>query len=323
MITSKPKITVLMPAYNAAQYISQAIDSVLMQTFEDFELLIINDGSTDDTEYIIRAYRDKRIRLINQSNQGIAAALNMGLLNATAGMIARFDADDICLPGRLQLQYDFLITHKDHVIVGSDADYIDKDGHYVFTCRLPAHSNDELQALALTHCPFIHSAVLFYKQAVLAAGGYNNNAYAFQDHLLWAKLIKLGKVANLSRVLMKVRLNPGSISIDEKWRTRRFREIKASCLQQGQITEQEGKELLGILKGQDNFKVKAGSYYSLLGKKYLWNNHQPKKARMNLKRAIHIYPARLDSYAILLLSFFPKEFIQWLYKQKIHKSIAP
>ena len=320
MKITEPKITVLMPAYNAEKYIDKAILSVLEQTFTDFELLIINDGSVDATEKIIRAYTDERIRLINQPNQGIAAALNMGLLNANAALIARFDADDICMPGRLMAQYNFLLEHPDHIIVGTDADYIDMNGDYVFTCHMPAHSNGDIQDLTQNKCPFIHSAVLFRKAFIIEAGGYDTNAYAFEDHLLWSKVLRAGKAANLSQILLQVRLNPESISIDEKWRTKRYREIKSGAIRRGNITEEEGRELLGILKQQDNRKIKEGSYYSLLAKKYLWDNHQPDKARINLAKAIKIHPARIDSYAIMALSFFPKGFINWMYKMKLQKN---
>src|SRR5579862_87429 len=101
-----PKVTVLMPCYNAAGYIAHAIESVLQQTMKDFELLIINDGSTDNTVEIIQFFNDDRIVLLDQNRLGIAAALNRGLIFARAGYIARFDADDICAPDRLQKQYD-------------------------------------------------------------------------------------------------------------------------------------------------------------------------------------------------------------------------
>lgn len=130
----------------------------------------------------------------------------------------------------------------------------------------------------------------------------------------------LGKVCNMKEKLIKYRYNPESLTIDEKWRTRRFREIKYKAIQKGNITAQEGKELLDILKQQNNPKIKEGSYYLLLGKKYLWDNHQPKKARSNLKKAIRIHPGRLDSYAIMALSFFPKSFIEWLYKKKFERA---
>lgn len=316
---NKPLITVLMPAYNAEKYIAEAIDSVLDQTFGNFELLIINDGSLDSTPKIIESYNDPRIRLINQANQGIAAALNMGLLNARAELIARFDADDICMPDRLKTQYDFLLENPGYIIVGTDAHYITMDGEYVFSHSMPAHTNQQIQELTVSKCPFIHSSVLFYKDPILKAGGYDTHAYAFQDHLLWSKVIKEGKAVNIAKPLLKVRLNPESISIDEKWRTKRYHEIKSGSIRRGNMTEQEGRELLSILKKQNNPRIKEGSYYSLLGKKYLWDNHQPEKARINLKKAIRIHPGRLDSYAIMALSFFPKEFINWIYKRKLNR----
>lgn len=314
-----PRITVLMPAYNAEKYIGQAITSVLNQTFTDFELLIINDGSIDTTKQIIESFEDSRIRLINQTNQGIAAALNIGLLNAKAGLIARFDADDICMPERLMIQYNFLSDHPDYIIVGSDAEFIDMNGNYVYTRSLPAHTNEEIQGLGLDKSPLIHSAVLYRKASIMQAGGYNAHAHGFEDLLLWSKVIKQGKVHNLSQKLLQVRLSPGSISVDRKWHTKRFREIMIGSIRKGNISEAQGIELLDILRKQNTPKIKEGSYYSLLGKKYLWDNHQPEKARINLKKAIRIHPGRVDSYAIMALSFFPRGVINWLYKKKFDK----
>lgn len=316
---SLPDITVLVPAYNAAKYIARAIDSVLAQSFANFELLVINDGSTDDTQLVIESFNDPRIRLINQTNQGVAAALNIGLLNARAELVARFDADDICMPHRLQLQYDFMRSHPAHVLVGSNAHYINKNGEYVFTETLPAYDHDAIRELEPMKCPFIHSAVMFRKSCILEAGGYDTLAFAFEDHLLWSKIIQYHKTANLPQVLLQVRLNPGSVSIDERWRTKRFHEIKSGAIRQGFISEDESAELLLILKKQDTWKIKHASYYSLLGKKYTWDNHQPRKARHCLRRAISIHPGRLDSYAIMALSFFPKEFINWMYRRKWQK----
>ena len=315
-----PLITVLMPAYNAEKYIGEAIASVLGQTFADFELLIINDGSTDTTRQIIDSFTDPRIRLINQTNQGVAPALNIGLLNAKADIIARFDADDICMPERLGMQYDFLMNNPGYIIVGSNADYIDMDDEFVFTGRMSAYSDEDIRLAIFSNCPLIHSTIMYRKETVLKAGSYNTHAYAFEDHLLWSKLLGYGKACNLPVILVKVRLAPESVSIDEKWRTRRFHEIKYGSIRRGDITEQEGKELLAILKRQNNPKIKEGSYYSLLGKKYLWDNHQPGKARSNLKKAIRIHPGRLDSYGIMLLSFLPKNFISWLYKKRLQKT---
>src|SRR5829696_8769351 len=110
-----PAITVLMPAFNAAAFIAEAIRSVLAQDFSDFELLIVDDGSTDDTAAIVQGFSDRRIRLVDQPHRGIAAALNRGLYEARSPLIARFDADDICFPTRLRLQHEFLKQNPDVV----------------------------------------------------------------------------------------------------------------------------------------------------------------------------------------------------------------
>jgi glycosyltransferase involved in cell wall biosynthesis len=311
-----PLITVLMPAYNAEKYISEAIRSVLDQTFTEFELLIINDGSTDATEQIINTFNDPRIRFINQTNQGIAAALNIGLLNARAGLIARFDADDICLSQRLEKQFTFLNAHPDYVLTGTDAVYVDMNGDFVFTPDHPAYSNEEIRKLPLEICPFSHVTVLYKKQAVIDAGMYDINAHSFEDHLLWHKLIKTGKVCNLQEVLVKVRFNPGSLTIDDKWRSRDFKKLKLAAIHKGAISKKDGDRLLNIIKTQNTDSIQRGSYYSLLAKKFLFNNYDRVKARENTMRLIKLFPLKLQGYVLYSLSWFPEKFLKSVYKIK-------
>ncbi len=315
---TKSLITVLMPAYNAEKYISEAITSVLNQTFTDYELLIINDGSTDATQHIIESFTDTRIRLVNQTNQGVAAALNIGLLNAKSELIARFDADDICHPFRLEKQYNFLKENPDYVLVGTDAEFVDMNGEFVFGFDNLSNSDEEIRNLSYRVCPFCHPTVLYKKDVIISAGMYDIHAHNFEDHLLWRKVIQAGKVYRLKEKLIKYRINPESITIDEKWRTKRFNEIKYEVIRRGNITKTEGDELLDILKKQDIKKIKEGSYYSLLAKKYLWNNHQPQKARMYLRKAIRINPGRIDIYLIMGLSFLPAKVIRRIYKLKLN-----
>lgn len=314
MENTRPGITVLMPAYNAGKYIAEAITSVLKQSFTDFELLIINDGSTDRTVKIIESFHDPRIVLIHQENRGVAAALNTGLAHSRADYIARFDADDICNHDRLKIQYEFIRAYPEYAIVGSAADYLDVDGHYIFTQHPVAHLNEEIQALIYTVCPFIHSSVLYKKEVILKAGGYNEYAYTFEDHFLWADILKHAKACNLSQALIKVRLNPESITIDEKWRTRKFREIKYSTLQNCRITAAEGLELQAIGAKQYLPKIKEGAYYALCCKKFLVNNYQPDKARWNVMKAISAHPLRFDNYLLFVISYFPENFINWFYR---------
>ena len=306
------KITVLMPCYNAEEYIAEAIRSVLDQTFRDFELLIVNDGSTDRTVEIIRSFDDNRIVLIEQQQQGVAAALNNGLQYAKADYIARFDADDICRPERLQLQYDFITAHPEYIVVGCAADYIDEAGNYIFSHQPRAYSNKEIQRLSFKICPFIHAGVLYKKDAV-AAIGYNIHAHSFEDHLLWLQLKQQGKMYNMHERLLSVRLNAGSLTIDEKKRPKDFRLLKNNALKALQITEEEGDRLMEIIKKQDNPKHKDAAYHSLLAKKFLWNNYDPPKARQNMRKAIMFGRFDIKDYMLLFVSYLPKKVIMNIY----------
>ena len=121
-------------------------------------------------------------------------------------------------------------------------------------------------------------------------GGYNPNAHSFEDHLLWVQLMSKGKMLNMHEPLIKVRLNANSITIDERWRPDKFRKIKSNVLHNGKINEVQGAELKAIIKKQNRLNWKNGAYYALLGKKYLWNNYQPRMARTNLIKSIRFNP---------------------------------
>lgn len=309
-----------MPAYNAGKYIGEAIASVLEQSFADFELLIVNDGSTDDTAEIIQAFKDPRIVLIHQENKGVASALNTGLARARAPFVARFDADDICYPNRLKAQYDFITAHPEYSIIGSAADYVDAAGHFIFTHHPQAHLNEEIQELKYSVCPFIHSSVFYKKEVVIDNGGYNEHAHTYEDHFLWVNILKNEKACNLSQALIEVRLNPESVTIDEKWHSRKFLSIKYETLRKRSITEAEGIELFQVSGKRYSPKIKQGAYYALCGKKFLLNNYQPEKARTNMARAITLQPFRLDNYLLYTVSYFPERFINWLHR--IHRDQA-
>lgn len=308
-----PAITVLMPAYNAAAYIAEAILSVLQQSFADFELLVINDGSTDNTENIVRNIPDPRIRLINQPHSGVAAALNLGLVNAAAAIIARFDADDICYPQRLAVQYDFLQSHPGYVLVGSDVNYADRNAVHLYRYYNAAYENDAVKKYIHTGCPFIHSSVMYQKNIALELGGYDERAHSFEDYRLWIQFISRGLVCNLAEPLIMVRLNPESVTVDEKLRGRRFARLKKEMLFSEIISKHQETAILQILQRQDFSGFKKYSYNILVAKKYLWNNYQPVQARQNVKHAIRLQPLQLTGYGLLLLSFMPKNIVSFFY----------
>lgn len=313
-MTHIPPITVLMPVYNGEMYIREAIDSVLEQTFKDFEFLIVNDGSTDRSEEIIRSYHDPRITLLNKVNGGVSCALNAGLAQAKGKYIARFDADDICYPNRLQEQYDFILANPDYVLIGSDADYVNQKGEFVFSYISTGHSNEEIKERIFERNPFIHSVVFFPKEVIMQCGAYDLKAHTFEDHLLWVKVIKKGKVCNFKKPFLKVRLNPESVTTDERVRGKRFLEIREKILKSSEaISDADEQELTRIIKSQNSQRIKKLGYHLFVAKKYLWNNYEPKLARQHLLASIKLKPSELYSYILLGLSFMPKSFISKLY----------
>lgn len=304
-----------MPAYNAAKYIIAAVESVLNQSFGNFELLIINDGSSDDTESIVKKFTDERIKLINQPHQGIAAALNIGLLNAAAPLIARFDADDICYPDRLQVQYDFFQSNPDYVLTGSDVNYADHNGEYLYDYTNIGHTHEEICERIGSFCPFIHSSVMYKKSIALELGGYDAKAHTFEDYRLWIKFITKGKVYNCKKPLIMVRLNPESVTVDEKMRGKRFGVLKKEMLFGKTISKEQEDELLEILHSQNFMRFKNYSYNILVAKKYLWNNYQPAKARDSVRKAINFMPFQTVGYGLLVLSWLPQKFVHKFYKK--------
>ena len=213
MIISQHKkmITVLMPTHNGERYIRTAIDSVLAQTFSDFELLIINDGSTDSTPDIIRSYNDDRIRVIdNECNIGITKSLNKGLKKARGEYIARLDDDDMALPERLEKQRKFLNKNKDIALVGSWAEYIDQNGKFMRMRKTPTDSRVIRYELIFGN-NFYHSALMFRKSAILDIGGYDESFKHAQDYELLSRLRDTHKLANIPEALIRYRINPKSI----------------------------------------------------------------------------------------------------------------
>ncbi|MES2131311.1 MAG: glycosyltransferase [Bacteroidota bacterium] len=310
----KTDITVLMPVYNGGKYLKEAIDSILNQTYTDFEFLIINDGSTDNSIEIINAYADNRIRLINQKNGGVSDALNTGLKHAVGEYIVRFDADDVCYPTRIEEQYNFMMKYPEYILVGSDADYITKDGEYIFTFNNKGYTDEQIRESSVYSCPFIHSTVMYKKQVVLDLGGYEVKAHTFEDYFLWTKLLKVGKVYNFNKPMIKVRFNPESVTVDSKDYNKTFRQLHQKALLTGVITDAEGELILKSIEKLDKNK-KEFSYNRMLGKKYLWNNYQPLKARSHLRQAVKIKPLDLVSFILILLSYLPARFIQFIYSK--------
>jgi glycosyltransferase involved in cell wall biosynthesis len=205
-----------MPAYNAEKYIAEAIQGVLDQTFSNFEFLIINDGSTDQTEEIILSFDDERIRYVkNEENLKLIAALNKGIDLARGKYIARIDADDICLPDRLKKQSDFLIKHTDCVLCGSWAYLIDSEGEK--KGRVKFIDEPKLLKISLLFsCPIIHPSVMI-RTEIIKEFKYSHTALHTEDFDLWLRITNKGfKIANIADFLIKYRWHDSNISVENE-----------------------------------------------------------------------------------------------------------
>jgi glycosyltransferase involved in cell wall biosynthesis len=209
-----PTISVLMPVYNAELFVAQAVESILNQTFKDFEFLITNDGSTDSSLSILRQYaaQDSRIRLMSRANTGYVSALNEMLQMARGEFVARMDADDIASPDRFLLQVERLRQEPDLVCIGGAHGMIDEKGRWL-TCLAMPEQDEEIQKLALAgHTPINHPCAMMRRLPVLQVGAYDPIMTPCEDLDLWLRLGEVGRLANLREMVLKYRLHVNSIS---------------------------------------------------------------------------------------------------------------
>ncbi|AWA07311.1 MULTISPECIES: glycosyltransferase family 2 protein [Aeromonas] len=209
---NRPMISVVMSVYNGEQTVENAIDSILNQSFRNFELIIIDDGSTDKTLKILEAYQqlDCRIRIISRENKGLIYSLNEGFKASKGKYIARHDDDDRSHPERFKLQFNFLEENNDHVLVGSSHKVESESGKYLRLFLLP-ETNDEIKSNIHNGC-FAHGAVMIRASAIEHVGLYNPTAKHAEDLDLFIRLSKYGKVHNLPHILYSWTLRRGSVS---------------------------------------------------------------------------------------------------------------
>jgi glycosyltransferase involved in cell wall biosynthesis len=202
-------ITVLLPAYNNSEYIESAIRSILNQTFTDFELLIIDDFSSDDTVERIKNINDPRIRLIlNEKNLGLGRTLNLGLEMAKYDLVARMDSDDISLPDRLSVQHDFM-TANPEIGVLSCSYAMMSGGKIIYTVRA-AETHAVIRQRLVLHSEIMHPCVMYRKSEILKYGGYKN--IPVEDYELWLRIKDSVVFHNIQEILLLKRYHKKSLS---------------------------------------------------------------------------------------------------------------
>jgi cellulose synthase/poly-beta-1,6-N-acetylglucosamine synthase-like glycosyltransferase len=210
---TSPLVTVLLPVYNGAADLEKAVASILEQSYSDFELLIINDGSKDDSAQILNRMNDARIRIVHQENIGLAATLNRGIELARGRYIARQDQDDLSRPIRLEMQLAYMEANPDCGLLGTAAEIWVADAP---TERAHDHPTEHgvLYFDLLFNNPFVHSSVMLRRDAVLDVGGYSTDRSRQppEDYELWSRMARRFRVANLPERLLVYREVPQSMS---------------------------------------------------------------------------------------------------------------
>jgi glycosyltransferase involved in cell wall biosynthesis len=209
----EPKISVVIPVWNGERYLRQTIDSILAQDLADFEVLVIDDGSTDGTAGILAEYsRDPRIRVHTQENQGLVKTRNLALRMASCELLAFIDADDLAAPSRLSRQFAYMTAHPKVAALGSHIQYIDPDGRPLRVLRYPTGPAEVASAMA-RYCAIAQPAVMIRRTAALDVGGYRP-AFKFgaEDYDLWLRLSERHEIENLPEILTYYRIHGASIT---------------------------------------------------------------------------------------------------------------
>jgi len=207
-----PKVSVIMPAYNSEKYIGTAIESILNQTYKDFEFIIVNDCSTDNTLQTIQSYskKDRRIKVIDSKvNLKVGKAGNKALQEAKGDYIVRLDSDDWSYPERIEKQVKYMDEHPDIVLSSGNMEICDEKLNVKNRSNLPTQP-EEIMRVLLQYNPTVHSAMIYKRKEALELGGYSLDAA--EDYMLVIDMSSKGKLGNLDDILVKYRVSNNSVS---------------------------------------------------------------------------------------------------------------
>lgn len=208
---NSPLVSVVMPVYNGQDFLREAIDSILNQSYSNFEFIILNDGSKDESDDIIKSYSDSRINYHLHQNVGLGATLNIGLTLCKGKYIARQDQDDVSYVDRFKKQVDYLEQNSNVFLLGTRAKIIGED---IVEMRFHNHAihPSDLKFDLMFDNPFVHSSVMFRKAAIDKVGYYQSDRKLYEDFNLWSRFAEHGDVANLKEVLVDYRHHEKGIS---------------------------------------------------------------------------------------------------------------
>ena len=314
-----PDISVVMPVFNADRFLRAAIESVLAQTFQAFEFLIYDDGSTDHSIDIVREYalRDPRIRFFPMKHAGYVTWLNAGLQEAAGEFVARMDADDLSLPMRFETQRAFLRKHVDVVVVGSDYLSIDDEGEALGIARHETkHEQMLAQLLAGGFGVIAHPTCMMRRAAALRVGGYTKQYETTEDLDMWLRLAEVGRLANLPQILFQYRHHAESVCYSLAHRQEQFvDEIVNKARGRHGLPPLPQSIWPGELDGYDRLMLWAW---------WAFRSGNNKAARKHARTAAVLAPWRLGGWALVIATAIPHWLIRfgvraWRLLRRSHK----
>jgi len=240
-----PAVSVLLPVYNPGGYLGTSIESVLAQSFADFEFLIIDDCSTDGSRETIARYarRDSRVRaILHERNEGLAATLNEGLRVARSELVARMDHDDESLPERLRIQVDFMRAHPEVAVAGSFVYHMGATAADDRLVELPETTERIRQTLLSYNCLY-HPSVILRRMPVLELGGYRAEFRNGEDYDLWLRVSKRYEVVNIARPLLRYRFVPAGMTLSRKWEQLGYVYLAQAAHQREDDSVEDAREL--------------------------------------------------------------------------------
>ena len=300
----QPSVSVVMPVYNPGKHLVAAIGSIVDQSFADWELICVDDGSTDGSPQVLEQFakRDKRIRSIHQKNGGVVSAANRGYGLAAADWICRMDSDDVALPNMLEHQVGFMRQHPEHVAAGCAIFEMDVDSEPLGIVQLPQDHDAIVRNLLSRATGLFQPASILRKDAFLKVGGFRNEYQWLEDHDLWLRLSQVGRLANTHQVLLYYRQHASSAS----WqKSHRQREMMTELLRQAFLDRNMEPSTGALVTPPSRSNAGSGKWARKAAR-----GGFPRTAQKHLKalwnqQGLSFYTARIAAEVLLRCSLAP------------------
>lgn len=303
-----PTVSVVMPCFNAEKYIRPAIESILNQTFGDFELITVEDGSSDRTHEIISEYagRDRRlIPIFNDENIGLTASLNKGIDAARGEFIARMDADDISYPERFEKQVAYLRANPDVCMVATSRERIDEDGN-ILSRKSFEPGKEKLRERMKVTCSVPHGSIMFRRKEVIELGKYREGILYAEDYDLWLRMIEKYNIDVLPDILFKFRLTTECRSIAESRQDKYYHNLVRQFARERELHGKDSydEHLSKRVPVETSEERRKEIYHLHRGLEYMRSDFR-REARREFWLCARMRPLRLQYWLLLLTAIIP------------------